>query len=280
MDTLKQEIKDKLANCTDENTLQLINSILTDESKTKEIASLEEKISVLAEERDKIYSIISFELGSPINSLVMLSEMLKMDIERLDKAGIVGFLGHLDAQIVKISQMTKNLIEWASHEVKNYKINARTFNLHKLIEKQIAPHADHAGKKGITISNLVPEETLAFADERMIGIVIENLISNAIKFSPKDREVILSATRTEDNLLEFSITDHGIGMGMGKISKLFNPERKAMQKGTANESGFGLGMIVIKALLLLNNTDLNIESKQGKGTTFSFVLPINNPENA
>jgi signal transduction histidine kinase len=166
-----------------------------------------------------------------------------------------------------------NLIDWSSLEVRNFEKKEGEFNLSELIEKVAEKYKNQFEKKQIRLKIEIEPTISVNADQAMIRKSIENLLTNSLKFTLKGGNVTIS-TKKESGKASFSLTDSGIGMSSAKIANIFNPSRKATQKGTANELGLGMGLIVAKAYLQLHNSELSIESEQGKGTTIGFELEM------
>lgn len=240
----------------------------------EKLQAAEEKIKQLEGEKDKFFNIISFWLGSPLSSMKMLSEMLLADSERMDKNGILEFNKHLNNQIMSLHSQMGNLIEWTSFEVGNFSVNKTAFDLKTCIEKTLKLHQPQADKKNIVINNLLTQKISVLGDEKMLSVALSNLLSNAVKFCKKEDTITIATQELESGKIQISIKDTGIGMGKAKMRNIFNPERKSMQKGTANESGFGIGMPLIKKILELHDTILTLESSQGQGTLATFVLEV------
>lgn len=253
-----------------QKTLAYLNGLRAGED---EVLKLKEEVKSLREERDKIYTILSFWLGSPLNTLHMLSGMLTADIPTMDRDLIEETARHVDQQIRKLHDQMGNLIAWADHEVKNFAFHPETVALAALVSEISVGHQAHAQAKGIQWSNEVSDDLLVQADARMLRIILTNLLSNAVKFSKKGDTVQLIAEATDHGTVRVTVRDTGIGMGAAKAANVFNPARKATQKGTANENGFGLGMPVVRAYLLLHGAQPAITCEQGKGVTVTFELP-------
>ena len=129
-----------------------------------------------------------------------------------------------------------------------------------------------AARKNIELTSDVPARTLVYADEQTIGSVLQNLVSNAIKFTHKEGKVIISSKR-KNGMTEIMVKDTGIGMSEQDLSKLFKIDVHHTTSGTANEEGSGLGLILCKELVEKNQGEIWVESEAGSGTKFHFTLP-------
>lgn len=255
------------------NTVQLPHSQEHVPNILDTLKKTQEDIQNLQAQKDKFFSIISYELGSPLNSLKSMADFVMMDIQEIDNPMVVESVKMLYAQIEKLQNQMSNLIEWANMEVKNFVFSPQIFAIREVLETAIQSYEKSANNKSISLHYQPSQMMLVKGEQRLIQMVINNLLSNAIKFSRKGDSIEIM-TQIIDNQALISLKDTGIGMGQAKIDNVFNIARKATQKGTANENGYGLGLITAKSILELHTTTLQIKSEQGKGSTFSFNLEL------
>jgi two-component system phosphate regulon sensor histidine kinase PhoR len=231
---------------------------------------LKAEVTKLKQEKEKFFSVVSFWLGSPLNSLKTLSTMLAGDTS-MDKGMMLEFVKHLHSQIIKIHKLMGNLITWSDMEVNNFTFQPSTFSLKSIAEEVIKENLEHAQKKGIDLQNSVSEDIKVEADQEALKKVMDNLVQNSVKFTTKDGKVEILA-ENEGDKVKITVKDTGIGMGKAKIAAIFNSERKNAQKGTANEDGFGIGMPLVKSLLALHQSTPEILSDRGAGCSVSFLV--------
>jgi signal transduction histidine kinase len=131
-----------------------------------------------------------------------------------------------------------------------------------------------AVQKGITISNEIPESLKVNADEKMVNTVLRNLLSNAVKFTKRDGKIIIRSKKTEDEMVEVSVQDTGVGMSEKDVKRLFKIEEKVSKKGTEGELSTGLGLLLCKEFVEKHGGKIWAESQQNVGSTFYFTLPI------
>ena len=132
-------------------------------------------------------------------------------------------------------------------------------------------------QKNISIENLIEPEQKVFADSEMINSVIMNLLHNAGKFTPENGKITFFGKKFQDNYYEISIKDTGVGINPEKIKDLFTNNKYFTTKGTASETGTGLGLILCNDLIMKNNGTIRAENNSdGPGATFSITLPIKN----
>ena len=129
-----------------------------------------------------------------------------------------------------------------------------------------------AQQKSIELSIELPSKVIAFSDKDMISTILRNLISNALKFTNPGGKIIISAERKPDEIL-FSVADNGVGMKKDALGKMFRIDVGSSTKGTNNESGTGLGLILCKEFVEKHGGKIWAESEYGKGSTFFFSIP-------
>jgi signal transduction histidine kinase len=237
-----------------------------------QLTDTKKQVQELKEQLDKFYNIISFELGSPLRSLKSMIDLVQLDVENIDNNIATESVRYLNLQMEKLLLQMSNLLEWSSLQVKNYHLKLESFDIRVVLKSIIEIYGKPSENKGISLhleEEIIPP--LVKGDKRMIQQAISNFVSNSVKFCRKGDSIILSY-KLIDNYLLVLIKDTGIGMGKAKIQNIFNPSRKSTQKGTANESGLGLGMITAKAILDLHQSEIQIQSEQGKWTEISFRL--------
>jgi signal transduction histidine kinase len=234
-----------------------------------------EEMTNLKAQKDKFFAIISYELGSPLNSLKSMADFVMMDIQEIDNPMVVESVKMLYAQIEKLQMQMSNLIEWANMEVKNYVFSPQVFAIREVLTTAVQQYQKAAQNKSISLHYEPSKSILVNGEQKLIQLAVNNLLANAIKFSRKGDSIEIT-TQVGNNQAIISVKDTGIGMGVAKIENIFNVSRKATQKGTANENGYGLGLITTKAILDLHQSQLQIKSEQGKGSTFSFHLSLAN----
>lgn len=266
--------KEKLLTWIEQTTdNDLLDKLLVHTQEPDALKKAQNELLQLKAQKDKFFAIISYELGSPLNSLKTMADFVLMDMQEIDNQMVTESVKMLYAQIEKLQAQMGNLIEWANMEVKNFVYSPQVFAIREVLESSIKTYQKVADSKSITLYYQPSQTMLVKGEQKLIQLVVNNLISNAIKFSKKGDSVEIT-TEIIDQYANIQVKDTGIGMGQAKIDNLFNVARKASQKGTANENGYGLGLITSKSILELHQTKLAIQSEQGKGSIFSFMLPV------
>ncbi|UII27707.1 tetratricopeptide repeat-containing sensor histidine kinase [Fulvivirga maritima] len=222
--------------------------------------------------KDQLFSIISHDIKSPLNSLKGFSNLLVNNIDMLSKEDIQQMGGKINHSLNNLSELLDNLLAWSIRQTKTQKLELVKVDINDLITKNIELYTLTAASKKITLSDYSESDLMALADINSIHTVIRNLIGNAIKFSYPDGEIKIRAFNYGDKV-KVSVIDNGVGMSQEYIDRLFDLGHKDSQAGTSNEKGSGLGLILCQELIKDNNGEFHVHSELEKGSTFSFTLP-------
>jgi signal transduction histidine kinase/Tfp pilus assembly protein PilF len=247
-------------------------------SKRKTSLLLEEKnkkISEINSQKDKFFSIIAHDLRGPFNGFLGLTELLAEDIDSMTTEEIKFAAVNMRNSAKNLFRLLENLLEWSRMEQNLISFVPKELVLMPIVLECIATIQDSAHNKEIEINTNISENTKVFADNNIIQAVIRNILSNAIKFTPKGGSIIIEAK--EDNTkTTISITDTGIGIDPQMIENLFQLDMQTSRKGTDDEPSTGLGLILCKEFMEKHGGEIWIESEEEKGTTFYFSFPKEN----
>lgn len=252
----------------------LIVDITERKQSETEINLKNEELSNLVAEKDRFISIIAHDLRNPFNVLLGLTQLLDEDLPNLSPDEIHKMVTGLRGMTLSVYNLLENLLEWSLIKRGNASFNPKLFILQAKMDEFLHPVLELANKKRIEISYCVPDDLVVYADRSMMGSIIRNLASNAIKFTQQNGNVIISAYAIGDQSIEISIKDTGIGMNKSMLDNLFNIDRKNNRRGTDGESSSGLGLIICKEFVDKHGGEIRVESKVGKGSTFYFSLPF------
>jgi len=142
-----------------------------------------------------------------------------------------------------------------------------------VVDESIAMMLESAKSKGIEIAYVIPDDLVVFADSNILQTVIRNLVSNAVKFTPKGGKISVSAKATGDKGVQISIKDTGIGMSPKMVDNLFRLDVQTNRKGTDGEPSTGLGLMLCKEFVEKHGGKIWVESEEGKGSVFYFIIP-------
>jgi signal transduction histidine kinase len=222
--------------------------------------------------KDKFFSIISHDLKNPA---IAQRDALQQLISHSDKWD-TGSLSEYYEELLKSAdgqiELLYNLLNWAQVQIGRMPYTPTEFDLITELRSDIALTKNMADRKGIILDVQVPEDAIVTGDRNMLTTVVRNLLTNAVKFTAKDGHVGLEIRQEEHGRYTISVNDTGTGMSQEEIENLFNIDRQYSRLGTAGEQGSGLGLIVCKELVEKHGSILHVESEEGKGSRFRFVI--------
>lgn len=231
-----------------------------------------EQLKELVATKDKFFSIIAHDLKSPFNSILGLSEIIKNDAKHLDIAAIEQYASIIHSTSNNTFKLLENLLDWARIQQSQMPFQPVSFILKSIANEVIELSNEKANSKMIAIINYIPDNLIVVADKNMIRTILRNLISNALKFTSANGKVGIKA-QSIDNNVEISIEDTGIGIKKEDIKKIFKIGSNFSKRGTENEKGTGLGLLLCKEFVEKHGGQIWVESEDGKGSEFKFRLP-------
>ncbi len=228
----------------------------------------EEKQRTLNAEKDKLFSIIAHDLRGPISAFSKLTEIFVKE-DDLTAGEIKLIATDMNHSAQSLQSLLENLLQWSRVQRTDLIINKDIVALKPLVDKSLDLLRDSIAAKQLKIGIFINPDLMVFADDNMLQTILRNLISNAVKFTPKEGSVTIKAEAKTD-FATISVTDTGIGIPDDMIRQLYSLEQKTGRPGTEGEPSTGLGLILCKDLVEKNGGVLNVVSEVGKGTTFSF----------
>jgi signal transduction histidine kinase len=225
----------------------------------------------LNENKNKFFSIIAHDLRSPFMALSGISQMISEDMDSMSVKEVKNMASMIYNSTQNLYKLMENLLHWANLQMDTLKISPINFDIKQISQQVETTFQLSAKEKNVQIANKI-RKTSTYADTECVKAILRNLLNNAIKFSKKNGVIHLSS-KVEKNMIRIIVKDNGVGMSKETLSKLFSIKNKISKKGTANEIGTGLGLILCKELVEKNNGEIFVSSKLGKGSEFSFTLP-------
>lgn len=237
------------------------------------IIALNQKVMKDSVEKDKFFSIISHDLMNPFNALLGFSNILKDAVKENDQKEIEECSTIVQQSATRISNLLQNLLVWSRMHNGKIQFSPKSARIEELISNTMMVLSPVAQNKQIKLDWSVDGDITAKLDTNMIGSVLQNLVTNAIKFTEKGGEVRVSAFIEAENL-NIEVADTGVGMTDEQIQKLFRLDKTASSRGTDDEVGTGLGLIISKEFVEMHCGKIWVESTLGKGSKFCFRIPI------
>lgn len=242
----------------------------------EEILKQKSEVEQLNKTKDKFFSIIAHDLKNPVTALSILIKGLRKEVRQTTDTG-KELLSHVELSSERIKTLTYNLLEWTKTQNGNIRVKPERLSVHKLIEENIQLHSSQTAQKQLTVTEQTDLSLFVLADYNMANTIIRNIVSNAIKYTPKGGKIEITYYSDEGEVI-ISFKDNGIGMEEEVLDRLFAAEPNASLSGTENETGTGLGLAIAKEFSMLNNGDVYAESSVGHGSTFYLCLPATEAE--
>lgn len=224
--------------------------------------------------KDKLFSIVAHDLRSPFNALLGHLQILMEDFDNFSDDEKKAILEALYNQSNNTFSLLENLLQWAMAQRGQIEYRPKMNEISDLVNAELDFLASRAMKKNIQIINSIPHGIEIWADPAHFKICIRNIVNNSIKFTEHGGKITLEAIRENSNV-KISITDTGIGMDEQTLRGIFLP-KKSSTRGTDNEMGSGLGLLLVNEFIMMNKAEISVSSNPGKGSTFVLTFPTGN----
>lgn len=238
--------------------------------KTKQLQKKEKHLLNSNNTKTKLFSVIAHDLKGPINSFKSMFDMLSA--KQMSSNEFIGFVPTMGESIDSIAFTLNNLLSWGQTQMNGIVTKPENTCITTLVNQNNALLSKMAAKKSISLENNISEKVLAWCDKNQISIVIRNLTSNALKFTPENGSISFGANE-KGKYWEVYVKDTGIGISDSALDKIFNTEENFTTYGTNNEKGTGLGLVLCKEMIEKNNGEIYVKSSSDKGTCFYFTVP-------
>jgi signal transduction histidine kinase len=243
------------------------------DSDIRKLKHVENELQKLNATKDKFFSIIAHDLKNPFHSLLAATQTLRMKIKDYDKEKILFFLENMESVARRGYDLLVNLLEWSRSQTGRLDFKPEKTNLHQLVKNSVDLLKGAAENKGVKLENAVDNDIEVLVDRNTIATVLRNLISNGIKYTLKDDRVKIYAKREESTVFVY-VEDTGTGIKKEHVAKLFRLDKNISTRGTQDETGTGLGLILCKEFVERNGGTIFVESTEGEGSTFYFTIPL------
>ena len=237
--------------------------------KNREIQLQAHELKNLNITKDKLFSIISHDLRSPLASLRGLMDILGVD--GLSSQDFISTSKKLRRNLESVQEDLDNLLFWAQSQLNGLQSNPENLHLRPIVEDKIELFREIARQKAIRIINEIDDSIAIVADKNHISLVVRNLLANAIKFNKLGGVITITEKRIGEHV-EISVSDSGVGMSTTDLGKLFNVETHFTNPGTHQEKGAGIGLLLTKEFIEKSGGSIWAKSELGKGSTFTFTV--------
>ena len=247
-----------------------VNHLL--ETKNKTIEQSENELRRLNAAKNKFFSIIAHDLKNPFHTVMGYSYLLSHEYNSFTEEERRKFADDIHHSTNNIFRLLQNLLEWSRSQTGRLIFTPREIELKLVVDNSVNVLRSLANQKNIRIEINLDQNLKLFADPQMIETVLRNLVNNAIKFTPENGQIKIEACQT-DGQITVSVKDSGIGISAEDAQNLFKIDSTVKRKGTNNEDGSGLGLILCREFVTKNNGNIWVCSTAGEGSSFFFTVP-------
>lgn len=244
------------------------------ELRRKEVAEKNKELETLNSTKDKFFSIIAHDLRNPIAGFVSISDILETDYDRISDYEKKSLLSQMNNSSKNLIALLENLLTWARLSSNKIEIVKSRTTLSELVRTAVSPYEHWAKSKKVNLWVDISEDKKIETDPFIFQTVVGNLVNNAVKFSNSGDTVTIS-TRIENGGIKISVKDNGVGIPEHRLKNIFGFDNKKTTKGTMNESGTGLGLVLVKELSDKMNWKIDVESKPQLGSEFVITISEN-----
>lgn len=268
----KQEERLKASN----EKLVLLNAELENRviERTAELQDLNTELRALNLSKDRFLSVISHDLRNPLSSILISAEFMNKQAVKITEKQVISLSSIIHKTAKEILQQLNDLVDWALKQREKSKFTPCKLDLRNVIDQSFELLNSFANQKKISLINEVSVDICVNGDEHMLRSILQNIITNAIKFTPIGGEPIKVTASVLEDEVEIGVRDHGLGMSDEVIQAFEDLQNSKSEPGTGNERGSGLGLLLVREFVAQHQGSIAIESKLGYGTTFKFTIPV------
>lgn len=222
--------------------------------------------------REEYLAFVAHDLRTPLNAISLAARVLEVTFnERLERRETAQMLKSLGRNVQHLQKLVEKIIEENTNlrTETGVKLERREFDLWPLVEALIHDLHPVAGTGSTKLVNKVPHHLVVYADASLLRRVFQNLIANAIRFTPRGKVLIEAQELSEEGVVECRVIDNGAGFPPERLEKVFDE----LGTDAQSEGGLGLGLAIVKTFIEAHRGKVTVESKQGEGSTFQFTLP-------
>ncbi len=233
-----------------------------------------EKLKQANAEKDTFFSIIAHDLKGALHGFLGYTKYMADKIHNLSADKVEEYSKTIRTIALNLNELLENLLEWSLMQRNRVAFAPASYNLADILESSLRHIHQQATNKEVTIRHSIPLSINLFVDYQMVTSIFRNLVSNAVKFTPRLGQVEIAIGDNMDHLVEITISDNGIGMDTITLGNLFRIDSIMPNPGTEGESSTGLGLILCREYILKHQGNIWIESEPDKGTCVHFTLPV------
>ena len=255
-------------------TISVIRDITERRKIEKQLMKNVEEQKEINATKDKLYSIIAHDLRSPFQVLKGYSELLRINLNNSKPKKILDYAENIYQTSSETCDLLDNLLQWTAIQSGRIKPSQKMLYVNDLFNTLIKINKKYFVHKKIVLLSTLKKDIFIYADRNMIMTILQNFVSNAIKFTKRKGRIVLEAKEKDEKVL-LTVSDTGIGITKGNIANLFKIDASITTRGTEKEKGTGLGLIICKEFADSIDGIISVQSKPGKGSKFTLSLPVN-----
>lgn len=253
--------------------LMKVRTVRIVKERRRVIQGQRDQLDLLNATKDRFFSIISHDLRGPVSNFNGVAYLMQRSIEEANLEELKRLGTIMEESSHELSSLLDNLLGWAMSQKGQFPYSPEEVSLEEICNPAIRVVSNTAESKHIGMTKEIVSDLMLYVDANSASTIIRNLLSNAIKFTGEGGKVILKVEQ-EDDFAVIEVSDTGIGIPQERMDKLFGFEGDRKRWGTQGEKGVGLGLNLVKEFVDLNKGKVEVESEEGKGTTFRVFLPI------
>lgn len=230
-----------------------------------------EKLKTLNEKQNQFFADITHEVRNPLHTISAALEMLQFP--NLNEEKKAQYMATAQKQIQRVVRLFEDIKSLQRYDYDESFISRTTFDVSKVVDEVVSTYRPLAAEKGISMQLVKAEISRVEADRDKIEQVVDNLVSNALKYTVSG-EIDIWCVHNDKNEVEISVEDTGIGIGEEHLERLFDRFYRTDKARSRDKGGTGLGLAVVKGILAAHDRDIKVDSIAGKGSKFYFTLPL------
>lgn len=237
-----------------------------------ELVRVNSELSAMNENQMRFFSMIAHDLRSPFSGLRMFPQLLATRFDHMSREEIIAIAEDVENHVDHVHHFLEELLEWCLLQMGKLEIRCARFSVHECVQNVLGVAATAASNKEIALHNEIDPQIEAYGDRRMVHTILQNLVSNAIKFTPRGGRVAVSCSH-ESHASLIQVADTGVGIAKELQDNLFQLGRRTSTRGTEDERGTGFGLTLTKQFVEQHGGSIWLDSEIGKGTRITISLP-------
>lgn len=239
----------------------------------QEVQEKNEMLHDIIADRNKFFSIIAHDLKGPLGTFVAITKILSDALQTMSPVEVKEIVENLKKSASNVYSLLENLLTWSQLKRDRIKFAPEMLHVKKQVKTSLDALHESVVRKEIAIFIPIPDDLKVFADQQMFHTIIRNLVSNAVKFTPRGGRIDVTARCCADHCIEICVRDSGVGIPAEIKNKLFHLPEKITRTGTDGEAGTGLGISLCKEFVEKHGGRIWVESEVGEGSSFFMTFP-------